>query len=68
MLKGRPPYHSVFGFTRESNEEAQKFYGKLGFDLTPVQGVYKDGTAIFFHAPYSRLLTKQSEYEQEQKQ
>jgi ribosomal protein S18 acetylase RimI-like enzyme len=54
-LKDRPPYYSVFGFTRVSNEEAQAFYGALGFDLTPVSGVYKDGQAILFSGCFTTL-------------
>lgn len=55
-LKKEPPYHSVFGFTRVSNLEAQAFYGQLGFNLTKIEGVYADGHCILFHQSFSNLL------------
>lgn len=50
-----PPYHTVYGFTRTTNEEAKAFYAAMGFDLTTVTGVYADGTAVVFSASYKRL-------------
>ena len=61
MVDSRP-YYSVFGFTRISNEEAQAFYGALGFDLQEVRGVYKDGGAILFSQNYEILVEKMNEY------
>lgn len=54
-LEENPPYSTVFGFTRLVNDKAHSFYLKCGFDLTMVQGVYADGHAIVFSAPYSDL-------------
>lgn len=56
QLSGNPPYHSVFGFTRAVNQEAQQFYAAMGFTLTTVPGVYKDGQAVLFTATYDYLL------------
>lgn len=54
-LKQLPPYHTVYGFTRTSNLSAQEFYQAMGFTLTAVNGVYKDGTAVLFSAVYADL-------------
>lgn len=51
-LKQNPPYATVFGFTRTSNNEAHEFYKANGFTLTKVDGVYKDGTAVLFSKNY----------------
>lgn len=56
ILKDDPPYSSVFGFTRSVNMEAQKFYRSLGFILSPVEGVYADGTAVLFSQTFEKLL------------
>lgn len=55
-LRADPPYYSVFGFTRVSNEEARAFYAALGFRLHEVPGVYADGRAVLFEAPYADLV------------
>lgn len=62
-LKKNPPYYSIFGFTRIPNEEAQAFYGALGFELQQVNGVYKDGGAILFQQSYKKLLEEKETYE-----
>lgn len=54
-LQSNPPYHTVFGFTRWGNEEAARFYPSCGFDCTVVSGVYRDGAAVVFSAPYEQL-------------
>lgn len=54
-LKYDPPYATVFGFTRTCNKAAQVFYQNLGFVLSPVHGVYADGTAVLFSASYDDL-------------
>lgn len=61
-LRNHPPYYSVFGFTRVSNEEAQSFYGALGFDIQDVAGVYADGRALLFWQSYETLLERMNEY------
>lgn len=61
-LKWNPPYHSIFGFTRVSNVEAQNFYGALGFELQETKGVYADGRAILFWQSYEELLKRRDEY------
>lgn len=58
------PYHSVFGFTRISNQEAQAFYKALGFELQTVQGIYKDEQAILFSQSFEKLLGKKREYQE----
>ena len=60
-LISSPPYYSVFGFTRTSNEEAQRFYGALGFNLQPVVGLYAEGTAVMFWQSYAELRRLQTE-------
>ena len=55
-LKENPPYATVFGFTRSVNIPAQKFYRSLGFNLSPVEGVYADGSAVIFSQLFSTLL------------
>lgn len=57
-LKSEQPYHSVFGFTRESNGEAIAFYKSIGFNLTLVSDLYREGPAIMFHQSYSTLREK----------
>lgn len=57
-LRENPPYATVFGFTRQSNTQACNFYAKMGFELTVVKGVYADGTAVVFSAPYRTLLER----------
>lgn len=49
------PYHSMFGFTRETNEEAVGFYRAMGFELTPIPNLYREGTAIMFCQSYFKL-------------
>jgi len=61
-LKEKPPYHSVFGFTRTSNLEAQEFYGALGFNLQEIDGLYRDGQAIMFWKEYSQLVKERDDY------
>lgn len=62
-LRATPPYHSVFGFTRVSNERAAAFYSALGFRLQPVKGLYADGEAVMFWREYSELLRLKEEHE-----
>lgn len=57
-LRKNPPYHTVYGFTRTSNLNARAAYVSLGFTLSPVLGVYKDGDAMVFSAPYEDLCKK----------
>lgn len=54
-LKENPPYYSVFGFTRVSNNRAQEFYRAMGFDLTHVPHVYKDGSGVMFSQSFEKL-------------
>lgn len=54
-LKKAPPYHSVFGFTRTVNYTARAFYLRCGFELSDVRGVYADGSAVVFSAPFDAL-------------
>ena len=63
MLDRINPYFSVFGFTRVGNDEAQKFYGTLGFNLQEVSGLYQDGQAIMFWQSYKLLMSGKSKYE-----
>lgn len=57
-LRKNPPYHTVYGFTRTSNLNARAAYVALGFTLSLVLGVYKDGDAMVFSAPYKDLCEK----------
>ena len=57
-----PPYYSIFGFTRTSNEDAQAFYGALGFNLQSIEGLYKDGTAVMFWQSYEKLVEEMNVY------
>lgn len=53
-----PPYDgrgTVFGFARGDNERALRFYAECGFDLFKVRGVYSDGNAVLFTAPFVHL-------------
>lgn len=61
-LAEKPPYYSVFGFTRVSNKEAKAFYAALGFKLSTVDGLYKDGSAVMFWQSYTRLVELQRLY------
>lgn len=60
-LKEEPPYHTVFGFTRVGNIRAHAFYRAMGFSLSLVTGVYADGAAMIFSAPYLDLCRKHLE-------
>lgn len=54
-LENMEPYHSVFGFTKIDNTNAQDFYRYLGFILNHCQHVYQDG-AFVFSIPYTDLI------------
>lgn len=62
-LATRPPYHSIFGFTRVGNEEAKAFYGALGFHLQIVEGLYAEGRATIFWQKYEVLRSVQAAYD-----
>lgn len=47
---------TVFGFTRMSNVDALGWYDGMGFDLSQVCGVYAEGVAVCFSAPYALLV------------
>lgn len=64
QLRGDPPYHSVYGFTRVSNADAQNFYGALGFERQEVKGIYADGRAVLFWQSYERLRIIKDLWEQ----
>jgi ribosomal protein S18 acetylase RimI-like enzyme len=61
-LADRPPYHTVYGFTRVSNTRAAAFYSAIGFNLVQTDGVYKDGKAVIFHQTYRELVRRQKRY------
>lgn len=61
-LRDDPPYHSVFGFSRASNEEAHAFYVALGFQVQTVKGVYQDGRAVLFWGEYRSLVKRMEEW------
>jgi len=46
MCKKIKPFNSVFVFRLASNENAGKFYRGLGFEETPVEGLYKCGAVL----------------------
>ena len=54
-LNKRPPYCTVFGFTRIENKISHAFYKAMGFDLTIVKGVYQDGHAVVFSQTFAKL-------------
>ena len=62
LLEYCPPYYSIFGFTRSTNDEAQRFYGALGFNLQPINGIYLDGTATLFWQSYKQLVHNKNEW------
>jgi len=62
-LQEDPPYYSVFGFTRSSNQSAQAFYGALGFNLQQVDGLYTEGSAVLFWQSYTKLRAEQFKHE-----
>ncbi len=58
-LQANPPYGgkgTVFGFTRVSNINALDWYDRMGFDISRVCGVYAEGMAVCFSAPYALLI------------
>lgn len=57
-LKTNPPYYSVYGFTREANENAIAFYRALGFHVEITDSPYKKGRAVLFSQSYKVLLRK----------
>jgi ribosomal protein S18 acetylase RimI-like enzyme len=57
-LKKKPPYHSVYGFTRVANENAVCFYKALGFHVEIVDGPYQKGKAVLFSQSYKVLLRR----------
>lgn len=54
-MRKDPPYYTVYGFCLGSNKNGACFYKAVGFDVTPVQGVYKEGGAYLFSQSYERL-------------
>jgi len=62
MLSGlvaNPPCNgdgTVYGFVREGNLSALAFYEEMGFELSRVAGVYDEGSAVCFSAPYLALV------------
>lgn len=56
-----PPYYSVYGFTRVSNERAIEFYHALGFQTQHVVGLYKDGEAVMFWQDFDVLMEAMDE-------
>ena len=54
----RPPYETVYGFCRTNNFQAIGFYERLGFDISVVKGVYRDGDAVVFSAKYKDLCER----------
>lgn len=56
-LRKNPPYATVFGFTRVSNE-SKGWYEAMGFDMTVVKGVYAEGSAIVFSQTYDKLMER----------
>lgn len=54
LLKN-PPYATVYGFTRASNQRAQAFYRSVGFALRWVDGVYDEPGAYLFTARFRDL-------------
>lgn len=60
-LKSSPPPSSVYGFTWRGNEAARRFYESMGFDLTEVKGVYRDGSAVLFSQYYDVLCRRLTE-------
>jgi ribosomal protein S18 acetylase RimI-like enzyme len=61
-LTAKPPYHSVFGFTRVSNAEAKAFYGALGFNLVEINGLYQHGHAVLFWQEFNKLCEQRDAY------
>lgn len=62
-LKSSPPYHSIFGFTRVSNQRAIDFYLAMGFNVQQIEGLYQDGQAVMFWQQYGVLLEAKRIYE-----
>lgn len=58
QLLNKPPYYSIFGFTRVDNKEAQLFYKALGFNIQDIDGIYADGKCKLFWASYKELCSK----------
>lgn len=55
-LQERPPYATVYGFTRLDNAVAHAFYQRQGFVLQTVSGIYDAGQAVLFSQRFSLLL------------
>ena len=50
------PYHSIYGFTRIDNNRARGFYAAMGFNLQTIEGLYKEGRAVFFWQEFAELV------------
>jgi len=57
-LKKKPPYYSVFGFTKRNRPASLAFYRKLGFKLVKTTGPYKDSSGVMFYQSYKVLCRK----------
>ena len=54
---GRRPYHSVVGYRRSGNQQAARFYDKLGWTQVDLgQSVYRDGGTTLMWITWADLL------------
>lgn len=54
---GRRP-GTVYGFLRVPDRDGQSFYRSMGFGLHYTTGVYEDGEAVVFSAPFGELCRR----------
>lgn len=55
MVSEIQPFHSVFVFRLASNESAGHFYRKIGFQETPIVGLYQGGDAVLGVVTFKQL-------------
>jgi len=55
LILTTPPYNSVFTYHRWANQEAEKFYNKLGFLYVLVPALYRNEHAVLRVAKFPTL-------------
>jgi hypothetical protein len=56
LEKGPRPYHSVFAYTLGCNEQAQRFYEKLGFNILPLgRSIYQGDETVLVWITWAAL-------------
>lgn len=58
IKKRKPPFYSIWGFTRANNKPAIKWYKAMGFNTQECNGPYKYGKSVIFWQSFDKLCEK----------